>query len=195
VTVMLNVSVLPRDARLYLTETRYIRMREYLDEWRPILSTLVSTRRIMPEQSFGFAMMAPMWGEEPDAWAYKWDNPHEYIWFAGGWGPDRDRYVANAVRKIRPLLRCDLESSTQHMVLNKRSDLFRDTVDQTNDDGDFEWGDFACGGAVRVNFGDLELVGACSAFRPFEDHLVTQFMLGDLVRQILAAKFAPASVS
>ena len=77
------------------------------------------------------------------------------------------------------------------MVLGSGPTEFEDVVEQVNDNGDFEWGDFPYGGASVVRYGPLELVGACSGFKQVEDHLVTELILGHLAKRILAESDPP----
>lgn len=160
-------------------------MNSYLAVWEPALSAMADQGRLSSTDSFGFAMLPPLWNDELEEWVCKWDKPYDYTWFAGGWGPDRDRLIANAVRKIRPLLRRDLEFSTLEMVLDSKDDPFQDKVPMQDEDGNFPWGDFGFGGAVRAFYGPLEIVGACSGFSQFEDHLVTGLILGDIAKLLL----------
>lgn len=183
---ILNVGRLPFDQEIELDNGGWIHMRQFLDTWRPILRGLAQNGVIKPQDSFGFAMMTPIQNDDLEAWISEWNHPYAYTWFVGGWGPDGNRYIANAVRKIRPLLRRCMEFSTLDMVLHGRPGKFQDIVDQIDGNGNFPWGDFPYGGAARVSYGPVQLIGACSAFTQFEDHLVTELILGDLARRILA---------
>ena len=188
-TTNLDVSQLPFDTKISFTETDY-NMRKYITAWRPILSAMMDNGVLKQNKSFGFAMMPPMWHDERnerEPWTYKWDNPYEYTWFVGGWGPDRDRYIANAVRKIRPLLRLDMYDSTLEMVdLAQPEQMFQDVVGQTDDNGNFPLGDFPHGGAVEIRRKSLTLVVACSAYTAEQDDLVSNMVGRDLVGRILA---------
>ena len=152
---------------------------------------LAANNVIKSNASFGFVMLPPLWDGQEDFFVDEWDDPYAFTWFAGGWGSDSNRYVANAVRKIRPLLRINDEVSTLSMVLGSGPTEFEDVVEQVNDNGDFEWGDFPYGGASVVRYGPLELVGACSGFKQVEDHLVTELILGHLAKRILAESDPP----
>lgn len=137
---------------------------------------------IKPNDSFGFAMAEPN-GD----WHEVWDDPYALTWLVGGWGPDRDRYVANAVRKMRAAARAGV-NDTLEMRLEPSSDLvesFRDVVASVEPDGTFLWGDFPWGGAVYQDYGPLNLLGAVSALSEEEDHAVASGILGLIAVQIL----------
>lgn len=120
--------------------------------------------------SFGFAMADP-WRDYYSAW----NSPYELVWFVGGWGPERDRYIANAVRKLRASAR------TQYNTLELRlraSELFRGAVESQEPDGAFAWGDYPWGGAVFLPFGGVTLLGAVSGLSEDEDAAIAAAILG-----------------
>ena len=147
--------------------------------------------------------MLPLYGREfinldlsdPDYW----DDPSKFVWFVGGWGPDRDRYIANAIRKLRPMLREDAESTLDMRFDSRKVKSFgtgqpyehviegdwEDVVDQLDKDGKFPWGDFPWGGAVTVIMGDMVLVGAMSCLHEIDDDTVMRTFLRLLGKQII----------
>ena len=163
-------------------------MREYLDGWHATIDNLSAAGKVHAGDSFGFAMAEPLLEGDPDDALCSWNNPKEYVWFVGGWGPERNRYVANAIRKLRPLLRHDEAFSTLELRLNGETGAFRDPVESASvDPGKFLWGDFPYGGAVIRDMGVLMMVGACSGFTELEDDMVTGMILADLAGHIINA--------
>ena len=183
---LLDVSSLPFDAKYECKDGTAIDMRQHLEGLRPVIEALASANYIKDKDSFGFAMMQPLTepivNEFPDD---IWDKPEEFVWFVGGWGPYRDRYIANAVRKMRAMLREELPTLT--LRISESPVRFQDIVDSVNDDGTFSWGDFPWGGATLYPIGDAEVVlmGSVSALSEIEDDVVAQLILGLLAQPII----------
>lgn len=168
--MLLDVTRLPRQA-LYGPEGRRMNlasivlgMANTVDDWSRLQALPNDGTLVKPNDSFGFAMA------KPDAVdGGNWDDPYDFVWFVAGWGPEGNRYIANAVRKLRALLR------TGHDTLQLRlrfPEYFKDQVGSSSGANRFEWGDFADGGAKLVSVGYLRLPCAVSALREVEDDSV-----------------------
>lgn len=133
--------------------------------------------------SFGFAMANPHLSRQ-ELYA-AWDDPYTFVWFVAGWGPDRDRYIANAVRKMRGKF---FNEGQDTLPLRRWLDAnpsgpnpFPEPVVQSaNDDGSFPWGTFPWGGAVTRRYLGVDLDGADSTFAQEEDHGTTGSLLEEL---------------
>lgn len=186
---LLDVSTLPFDQVYVCEDGSRINLRDFLDRHRVIVEALAAAGLVKSNESFGFAMTQPfpkVIGEDDE---YSWDEPSEFVWFVGGWGPDRDRYIANAIRKLRPLLRNGASyDDPLFSTLDIRfyqSDFFADRVDSQDDDGNFPWGDFPWGGAVLISFDETALVGAVSGLSEIEDDFVVKLILGGVIQLIV----------
>lgn len=194
--ILLDVSAMPFERVYTCDDGSEIDLGEFVDLHYDVVQALTSNGLVRANDSFGFAMAAPMWGEDLEnrlAGGDFWDYPQDFVWFVHGWGPDRDRYIANAIRKMRALLRPHRIAEgwgplTSDSTLEMRFDLpgaFRDKVDQQNPDGTFPWGDFPWGGAVRVDMGMLMLTGAVSCLSEIEDDMVARLILGGVGQRIV----------
>ncbi len=182
---VLNIADLPFEAIYDCQDGTTIDMKELLENLRTPINVLGTTGNIGQVDSLGFAMTKPLnfMFRVPDD--YYWDDPVSYVWFVGGWGPDRDMYIANAVRKMRAMLREGLD--TLYMKYGcYRDSHFKNVVDQTDEAGNFAWGDFPWGGAVEVQWGNLLLHGAVSCFDDdVDDDVVARLIIGLFGKQIL----------
>lgn len=97
-----------------------------------------------------------------------WDQPDKLIGFVYGWGPEKDKYISNAARKIRAAARTSQDTL---WIVQNCPELFED-VDSP--DGDFPWG-----GATHVRG---ELVGV-SALTQEEDDWVARMIGGFLATE------------
>lgn len=185
---LLDVSTMPFE-RVYTCEDgSKIDLREFLDLHYDAVQALAGSGLVKAKESFGFAMLAPIWEDDPFPEDDFWDKPEEFTWFVGGWGPDRDKYIANAVRKLRPLVRVGMTDEGVDSTLCMRFEnpsLFQDPVDSVNDDGTFPWGDFPWGGAAAVIMGPLTVAGAVSTFSEIEDDMVARLILGGIGQRIV----------
>jgi len=130
---------------------------------------------VIKQASFGFAFGVPMAVDEYDL-SDHWDDPAKFVWCVGGWGAGSSKYVANAARKMRPMLRSYAESSLE--MYHGFPEDFRDKVDSRQDDGSFAWGDFPWGGGVRVPMCGMIFTCAVSGFSQAEDHAVALLLAG-----------------
>jgi hypothetical protein len=192
---LLDVSKLPFE-RVYTCEDgSRINLSTLLDSHYDAIQALAAAELIKANESFGFAMAEPMWDEDLETLQARdafWDYPEHFVWFVGGWGPNRDRYIANAVRKMRALLRpvingYDGMNTMFESTLDIRisPSFFSDTVDSQNDDGTFPWGDFPWGGAAFVRMGGLTMAGAVSCLSEIEDDMVARLILGGIGQKIV----------
>lgn len=188
---VLDVGILPFEQIYTCVDGSKIDMSEFLERHYEAIQALASTGLIKSNESFGFAMAAPRFGrlgQDDMAPPSYWDEPEKFVWFVGGWGPESERYIANAVRKLRALKRYFDESSFLGTEVNSSLDMrfitweksFQDEVPSTVD-GVFPWGDFPYGGAVRLRVGDvMTLDGAVSALSEIEDESIARLILGGL---------------
>lgn len=186
---LLDVSTMPFERVYACKDGSEIDLTKLVDSHYNAIRALAYAGLIKANNSFGFAMLEPVWqvdGLDDEIW----DNPEQFVWFVGGWGSDRDRYIANAVRKLRPMLRPatatggDFVMSTLDIRFNL-PEHFQDKVDQQNDDGTFPWGDFPWGGAVVELMGDLALIGAVSCLSEIEDDFIAKLILGGIGKRII----------
>ena len=183
----LDVSSFPTNAVYDDGEGVVVDMTELMERLKPSIESMVGTV-VKETESFGFAMGVPMWDDyNLDD---KWDNPQEFVWFVYGWGPERDRYIANAIRKMRPLLRTFANDSTLSLRFYGDSSLFRDIV-ESEVSGIFPWGDFPWGGAVIMQYDELTLTGSVSCYKEIEDDIVTRLILGLFGKEIMVASGLP----
>jgi hypothetical protein len=191
---LLDVSAMPFERVYACNDGSQINMSEFVDSHYDAIQALAAAGLIKSNESFGFAMLEPMTQEMSETLPGDyWDKPEDYVWFVGGWGPDRDRYIANAVRKLRPLLRMLLDDdetffapSTLEMRLEGRTDLFTDIVGSTDENGLFPWGDFPWGGAfIDVVTEEFALIGSISALSQIEDDFCTKLFLGGVKQRII----------
>ncbi len=186
---LLDVSTMPFEQTYVCDDGSEINLNKFLDSYYDTVQVLAASGLVKANESFGFAMAEP----NDDFDAELWDKPEEFVWFVGGWGPDRDRYIANAIRKMRALLRpheviAGYGSMGCDSTLELRFDFpeyFRDKVDSQNEVGTFPWGDFPWGGAAFVQMGDLILAGAVSALSEIEDDLTARLILGGFGKLIV----------
>ena len=171
----LDVPRLPFERTYECADGSKIEVAKFISDLKPAIEAFTSSKLIKANPSFGFAMAAPQIvgnyfnGE-------LWDDPYKFVWFVGGWGDDRDRYIANAVRKMRAMLREGTRSSLD--IRFSQEYFFRDVVDSKEHDGRFRWGDFPWGGAVFIQMGSLILEGAISCLSEIEDDVIARVPLG-----------------
>lgn len=87
-------------------------MRDFIEGFRTPINVLGTNGYIGQVDSLGFATAKPLnvVMDDDDGQEDNWDEPKRYIDFVGGWGPDRDMFIANAVRKMRAMLREERET-------------------------------------------------------------------------------------
>lgn len=194
----LDVTQLPT-RRLYESpEGKTLRVDHFFDHAvRKLVAFLIESGQVTDTASFGFAMAQPIHvsaigddivGEiipadvqeevDPNSGFDFDDDPQQLIWFVYGWGPDKDRYIANAARKLRFSAREMVDSFDATQML----DLVG--VKKVEDDGSFAWGDFPYGGAAFYDFDGFSLLGACSGLTQREDHHVTNMILAMVVNEL-----------
>ncbi len=181
----LDVSSLPRVA-FYGSGDEEIELATIVLELGDTILLWERTSMIIANDSFGFAMANPF----VDV-SLLWDDPYKFTWFTSGWGPDADRYIANAVRKLRAALRLGRDTLDLRIT---DPNAFIDIVDEQEPDGSFEWGDFPWGGATFVRVGDLVLPSAVSCLNEVEDDVVAKTISGHVGAKMLklrdSAEFA-----
>ncbi len=149
-TKLLDVSLLPFEQK-YALNGQTLGLSRVIEAVQSAVWRLSITEPPLVEKnmSFGFAMGDPKFTKRQRANAAVWDVPENLAWLVGGWGAQRDRYVANAVRKLRPA--CRTGKSTLDLSLNDR-ELFLDEVESECEPGQYPWGDYPWGGATWVDF-------------------------------------------
>jgi hypothetical protein len=182
------MSGMPFDQIYQCEDDTDINLRKLLDDHYDGVMGLQAGGLFKATESFGFAMAAPRIGNITNL-NKVWDDADQFVWFVGGWGDQRERYIANAIRKMRALLRLDEYHlqwpSTLDIRLKGGQHHFRDIVDSVDEDGNYPWGDFPWGGATIVHMGDLVLVGAVSALSEIEDDFVARLILGSIAKRIV----------
>lgn len=167
----LDVSRLPTEA-LYGPDGAQVNLATVVTGLRAATYELGRHELVKPVKSFGFAA-----AHAGDPKALDWNDPYSFAWFVAGWGPDRDRYIANAMRKLRATLRA--RRST--LELRERGGkAFKKRVRSQEKDGSFKWGDFPWGGAVLTNVGGIIIPTAVSTYLEVEDHAVA-LLAGGLI--------------
>jgi hypothetical protein len=182
---LLDVSEFPRHVTFRCADGTILEMSDLLERHYDAIMGLAAADLVRSNDSFGFVMAQPLF------WNIQqlnriWDDPDQFVWFAGGWGEDKERYIANAARKMRPLLRLNRAGFQHTSTLQMRLDgpsHFEDTV-PSSDNGVYPWGDFPYGGAVIVQMGNLYMVGAVSALTQIEDDKVARLILGSVAQEI-----------
>ena len=171
----LDVSRLPQEAFVGEGSAR-MRLESIPARLSGVVDDMARAGLIKANMSFGCAFAKP--AEELSWVGYEdWNDPYSFVWFVAGWGPDRDRYIANAVRKLRASLREDKDTLTLRI---KCPGAFVDVVNSVDEDGSFPWGDFPWGGATFVHVGDIVIPTAVSCLREVEDDAIAK-LLGGLV--------------
>jgi hypothetical protein len=151
---------------------------------RPAIDTMTRSGLIKPHASFGFVLTDPNFSaEELQA---NWDNPYGLGWLAVHWGPEGQRYAANALRKLRAAARnlantLELREAADADT-TKVGDYFRDIVDSQEPDGSYKNGDFPWGGGVLLKRPVGTLGGAVSCLRQREDHHVASLLVDTVDR-------------
>lgn len=165
---LLDVSSLP-GGRVYETKGGHnVDLGEIFDDQlRPVIKHMMTVGLVTETESFGFAMAEPNHTQA-------WDDSSQLIWMTAGWGSDKDRYVANAARKMRVASRLgDNSIGVQRHGTNT-------PVQSQEPDGTFAWGDFPYGGAVWSEnrfISGVTLLGAVSALTQQEDDAVASMIL------------------
>jgi hypothetical protein len=178
-----DVEKLPFEQSYASKNGNIINMRELLDGLRAPINILGTTGNIGQVDSLGFAMAEPMCYTCYDLDKY-WDDYMQYVWFVGGWGPDRNMFIANAVRKMRPMLREQTDTLT--MRHDKHAHSFMNPVDQVDADARFPWGDFPWGGAVSLFMGGMFFEAAVSCFDDdVDDDIVATLAVGVIAKNII----------
>ena len=188
----LDVTALPFEQVYECTDGTSINMYDFLRELEPVLDVMRTAGVIAETEnfdySFGFAMVEPIIDAPDDFSIDYWDDPYKFAWFVGGWGEESNLLIANAVRKLRPLLRRQDEFSTLEMRFLPEENPFQNTVDSRDRDGNYPWGDFPWGGASVQQFGRLYVIGACSGFSEIEDDMVTNLILTEFAKRVVLAE-------
>lgn len=175
---LLDVTSLPREAT-YGPPGNQTNLAALVARSRAAIYELGRGKLVKPVRSFGFAMAQPVIPS-----TLNWKDPNEFIWFVFGWGPVGDRYVANAVRKLRAVLRTGQDTLT---LRTSGGELFKRRVATQEVDGSFRWGDFPWGGGVLTTVGDHVFAGAVSCFLEVEDHAVAHLLtatVGGMMMQL-----------
>ncbi len=189
---LLNVERLPTKRVYEASSGVTIDVAEVFSGLRAVVETMAREGMIRSDHSFGLAMCKPELDEDiahaVDSVFTNWDNPYLTTWFTGGWGPKQSEYIANAVRKLRPLLRTG-GRTLDARVVGERLALgdFINVVESVDENGNFPWGDFPWGGATYYTVGTLIIPVAVSSLREDEDDMVANLfgsLIGNLITRI-----------
>lgn len=180
--MLLDVASLPRTAPCEsVADGKSTDLATVASSLRPTINQWAADGLIKANDSFGFAAAHI---DSKSGWS--WDHPEQFIWFVIGWGPEGDRYIANAVRKLRPTLRINRDTL---MLRVESPRLFRETVDSTSADGSYPWGDFPWGGGTLVPVGPLVIPCAVSGLREREDDWVAKTIGGLIGTTMLSLRY------
>lgn len=195
---MLDVSALPTEQSYSGAERTLDLRKEALTLLKPLVDGGIAQKRYQRTDSFGFALAAPsLPGTIMIPWA-DWDDPNELVWLVGGWGPQKNRVIANAARKLRACARLGEDT----LPVAMRADVHDPFLDAITDDeweleGElitadpnhrlFRYGDFGYGGAASVTVCDVILMGGVSGVTQQEDHIVVRHLLDELALMIWKA--------
>jgi len=185
-STLLDVSSLPRQLVWSPDTTAQVNLGGTVHSLRNTIDEMMRAGVIDTRESFGFALATP----DIDL-TEVWDDPTKLIGLVVGWGPDADRYIANACRKIRPAAREGMDSEFLRMA---RKEQFCDVVESVEDDGSFAWGDFPYDGAAYTGVQGRVLLGAVSAFPKEQDPIVARLITGFIGHAMFKSDLlAPAS--
>ncbi len=185
---LLDVSALPTDWSYDCADGSVVGMDYMFPVYGDTLAQMEASGLITSSGSYGFALSVPLPHDGAGWQPNDWNEPNKFVAFVGGRGPERNRYVANAIRKLRPWLRQAIEGGEFDSTLNMRlfaPELFQDGVESQDTDGTFPWGDYPWGGATVISFPEFALAGAISGFSEIEDDFVCRMILGGLAQQII----------
>ena len=164
----MDVSIFPSELTYECGDGSIIDFASVLAKLRSVIEIMEISGLFRRSDTFGLAISRPYFeGEEADCTTFQ-DNPETHVAFVGGWGEKQDQCIANAVRKMRPLYRGPVATSTLDMRLFDED--FEDVVKSIEDDGTFLWGDFPYGGAVWVIVGDVAYCVSVSGLHQVDDH-------------------------
>jgi hypothetical protein len=141
---------------------------------------------------FGFALSAPMHVDSVRGFAEHWNELNRVVWLVGGEGHMKNLLIANAVRKLRPLIRNGQDTLSlatslhahRHFVgiiTDHEYEIEKETVRRDPTHSQFRWGDFPWGGGVRIEFGHTVVFGALSGGTQQEDHVVISHAINELM--------------
>lgn len=184
-TLHLDVGLLPREALFGIKGGPKVNIASIPFGLRVILEDMAKHGLIKSnEKGFGFAAATPT--QDPRH-RWNWDDPYDFTWFVAGWGSDGNRYIANAVRKLRAALR---EEKDTLFLRTDRPDAFRDKVESSDRNG-YPWGDFPWGGATFVHVGDWIIPSAVSCYLEVEDDAAAKLVGGLCGAEILKISDPP----
>lgn len=180
----LDVSLLPTEC-MFEGETGFIDLAVIPMKMRGAVESLASSGMIKANDSFGCAVGRIGHTRTTNFW----DDPFEFVMFVEGWGPERDRYIANAVRKMRAGLREGMDTLLMRTDAIRegipRSLHFRDIVESKEKDGSFKWGDFPWGGFTFTQVGYLLVPASVSCLYEVEDDALSRFIGGSVGAEML----------
>lgn len=151
---------------------------------RQTVNSGITEGRYRDTTSLGFAMASP----DDNPWN-NWNDPESLVWLTAGWGPEKNRFVANAARKLRAVARigedtlgCTARASSPFEDVITMDEITGEKalIAGSSDYSTFRWGDFPYGGGVTVQIGEVLLIGAISGLSQEEDHIVTRHVLDEL---------------
>lgn len=154
---------------------------------RPAIEALMNHGLVRDKLSLGGAIGGPIFLTPGESLAMPyWNDPYGYVWFVFGWGPDWQKYAANAIRKMRALLRTGVDTLELQLFDSGR---FQDRVVSEDDDHNYPWGDFPYGGATFTKVGNLYIPAAVSTLRAVEDDNVSRLYGGTVGQEMLKVRY------
>lgn len=174
----LDVSTFPRTLLYDGSEKSFFfeELNQTIQDIMYFLGVLGVVKRV---DSFGFAVaVSDIAIDSSLEGSIEIDDPSTYVAFVGGWGPEQDRYIANAIRKMRASLDSD-ENDTIKITQDGVNEHYN-TVESVDENGNFPWGNFAWGGSAYVAFGNYNHLVSVSALKQDEDDVASS-IIGKLI--------------
>jgi hypothetical protein len=170
----LDVGKLERDSYVFSDGTRRVDLVQVTLRTHPVIQAMMGEGLVPHKSSFGYAV-----AYGGTVGAHAWDEPYASTMFVGGWGLKGEVYIANAVRKLRAVLRTGMDTARLAVIQTKgQGRPFLNPVTSINGDGTMSWGDFAYAGGVIVRVGETEVPVAVSALPQIDDDTVAKYLGG-----------------
>lgn len=189
-STMLDVAALPRELVWNETNAGAVALHRLFDKLDDALQNMMDLGLIKHNASFGFAM-----GNPNANLAEVWDDPLQLVGLVHYYGPEGERYAANAVRKLRPAARENVDTEVLRIEaeLTRSDGRFRDIVGNKEGDTEFPWGDFPYDGATFLTVQGRTLPYAASAFPKEQDPGVARLYGNQIALAMHASDLLAAS--
>lgn len=157
--------------------------------------------------TFGYALGVPFHDGEARNPSKHWNEPGKFVWLVGGWGHHKNRYIANAVRKLRAVTRLGQDTLPLALDPELRKHNFvgaiteaeieheKDLVNTDPTHTEFRWGDFTFGGGVILTKGGIIQTGAGSGDTQQNDDDIMKRAIGTLLDALIDIDRKDAAVA